>query len=290
VLLDTDIGLAGDIDDAMCLAYLLAQPACDLLGITTVSWDTEQKAMVASALCRAAGRRVPILPGAETPLLAPLPSVAQPETPGGGDPLLSRWDHDQVFPRGEAVEFMRRTVRRQPGEVVLLAIGPLTNVALLFAVDPEIPGLLKRLVTMSGMFAQPGTAAREWNALVDPHATAMVYRAAARAHRSVGLEITCEVTLEAREARLRLRGPRWPLLRELTEAWFGKTDHITFHDPLTAATIFDDSLCRFARGTVEVDPATGRTDWTAGGPASPHEIAIDADRKRFLDHYFSLVQ
>ena len=57
VLLDTDIG--SDIDDAVCLAYLLAQPACELLGITTVSGQPEQRAQIASAICKVAERSVP---------------------------------------------------------------------------------------------------------------------------------------------------------------------------------------------------------------------------------------
>ena len=67
VLFDTDIGT--DIDDAVCLAYLLAQPACELLGITTVSGEPTKRAMLASALCRAAGKDIPIFPGTEEPLL-----------------------------------------------------------------------------------------------------------------------------------------------------------------------------------------------------------------------------
>jgi inosine-uridine nucleoside N-ribohydrolase len=65
LLLDTDIG--SDIDDAVCLAYLLAQPECELLGITTVSGEPEKRAMLASALCKAAGKEPPILPGAARP-------------------------------------------------------------------------------------------------------------------------------------------------------------------------------------------------------------------------------
>ena len=67
VLLDTDIG--SDIDDAICLAYLLAKPECELLGITTVSGEPEKRAMLASAICRTAGRDIPIFPGAPLPLL-----------------------------------------------------------------------------------------------------------------------------------------------------------------------------------------------------------------------------
>ena len=59
VILDTDIG--SDIDDAICLAYLLSQPECDLLGITTVSGEVRERAKLASALCKTAGREVSIL-------------------------------------------------------------------------------------------------------------------------------------------------------------------------------------------------------------------------------------
>ena len=76
VLLDTDIG--SDIDDAVCLAYLLAQPECELLGITTVSGEVEKRAQIASALCRTAGRQVPIFPGTADPLLVP---QKQPQAP-----------------------------------------------------------------------------------------------------------------------------------------------------------------------------------------------------------------
>jgi len=67
VLLDTDIG--NDIDDAVALAYLLAQPACELLGVTTCTGDTRQRAALAAAVCDAAGREdVPIYAGAAGPI------------------------------------------------------------------------------------------------------------------------------------------------------------------------------------------------------------------------------
>ncbi len=293
VLLDTDIDILGDIDDVMCLAYLLAQPACDLLGISTVSWDTTRRAMVASALCKAAGRTVPIFPGAETPLLAPLPTFeAQPDDAERA--VLARWDHDETFPRGQASAFMRQSIRDHPGEVVLLAIGPLTNIALLFAVDPAIPRLLKGLVMMAGLFVReiPAAGPREWNAQLDPHATAMVYRASVATHRSVGLDVTFDMRLEAAEVQQRLHGAQ-TVLREMTNAWFQKTPRIIFHDPLAAATIFDDQICRFQRGQVAIElnhePLRGATFWTPGGSDAPHEIALEVDRARFFDHYFAIV-
>ncbi|MBM3957220.1 MAG: nucleoside hydrolase, partial [Gemmatimonadetes bacterium] len=201
ILFDTDIG--SDIDDAVCLAYLLAQPECELLGITTVSGEPHLRAMLASAMCRVAGRRVPVFPGAESPLLGPQrqPHVPQAEA-------LDRWEHDRDFPTGEAVEFLRRTVRAHPGEVTLLAVGPLTNVALLFGSDPDIPSLLGGLVLMNGVFASPPAGWRpvEWNAGCDPHAAAMVYRACAAGHRSIGLDVTCRVQMESARVRQKFRG------------------------------------------------------------------------------------
>lgn len=296
ILLDTDIDIVGDIDDAMCLAYLLAQPECDLLGITTVTWDTVQRAMVASAICKAAGRQVPIYPGVSTPLLVPLPSVSGTQPPQVEREVLDRWEHDETFPRGQAVEFMRQTIRAHPGEVVLLAIGPLTNVALLLAADPEIAGLLRGLVLMGGMFTSvvPGTGMREWNALVDPHATAMVYRAPVRWHRSVGLDITCDLHMSAADVRERLGGERPSLLRDMAELWFRKAGGITFHDPLTAATIFDESICRFEPGAVVVELESrrlqGLTYWNPSGDRPPHEVAVSLDPRRFFEHYFALVR
>ena len=76
LLLDTDIG--SSIDDAVCLAYLLAQSECELLGITTVSGDTVQRAMLASVMCKAAGKDIPIFPGAAVPLLV---ISQQPDVP-----------------------------------------------------------------------------------------------------------------------------------------------------------------------------------------------------------------
>jgi purine nucleosidase len=295
ILLDTDIDIIGDIDDAMCLAYLLAQPACELLGITTVSWATDKRAMVASALCKAASRRVPIFPGAETPLLVPLPVVESRQPYDIERAVLERWDHEEVFPRGQAIEFMRQTIRDQPGEVILLAIGPLTNIALLFAVDPELPRLLKGLVMMAGVFTSHGSGVnkREWNAMLDPHATAMVYRAAVDIHRSIGLNVTEQLKMSAAQVRQRLGGNRSQPLGNMVEAWFRTTDSITFHDPLAAATIFAPHICQFERGIVEVEFTSeqlrGLTYWTPATLGSRHEVATQVDGTMFVEHYFSVV-
>jgi inosine-uridine nucleoside N-ribohydrolase len=287
VLLDTDIG--SDIDDAVCLAYLLARPECDLLGITTVSGEPEHRAMLASALCNVAGKQIPIFPGVEAPLLG---RQRQPRAPQAA--ALSRWTHDQEFPHGQAIEFMRQTIRAHPGEVTLLAIGPMTNVALLFAVDPEIPALLKRLVLMCGVFTNrlPRVGPLEWNAICDPHAAALVYRASAAVHRSIGLDVTCQVTMDVREVRERFTAELLRPVLDFAEVWFRERPRITFHDPLAAATIFEERICVCERGTVEVELASerlgGLTHWTPGGEDARHEVALEVDGARFFEHYFSV--
>lgn len=288
VLLDTDIG--SDIDDAVALAYLLAQPECDLLGITTVSGEATQRAQLASALCKVAGKDIPIFPGREAPLLV---RQRQPHAPQAA--ALSRWAHQRDYPAGEAVQFLRQTIRMHPGEVTLLAIGPLTNIAALFAVDEELPFLLKGLVLMCGMFANrlDGVGPLEWNALLDPHAAAIVYRGGAKIHRSVGLDVTEQVKLSATEVRQRFQTTLLQPVLDFAEVWFESRPAITFHDPLAAATLFDDQICQFERGQIEVELASehqaGLTHWH-GHQEGCHEVAMSVDGPRFFEHYFSVVK
>jgi len=287
VLLDTDIG--SDIDDAVCLAYLLANPACDLLGITTVSGQPVERAKMASAMCRVAGRDIPIYPGADDPFFVKQRQPAAPQAAA-----LERWPHETNFPHGEAVEFLRRTIRANPGEVVLLPIGPLTNIATLFMADREIPSLLKGLVMMNGTFAnRTGTPTLEWNALLDPAATALVFNVRTQVHRSVGLNVTQQVTMPAAEVRRRFQAPLLRPVLDFAEVWFRHAEVITFHDPLAATTIFDETICRFERGRVEVEMLSerlgGHTSWTPD-PQGPHEVAMDVDPARFFAHYFSFLE
>lgn len=287
VLFDTDIGT--DIDDAVCLAYLLAQPSCELLGITTVSGEASKRAMLASALCRTAGKDVPIYPGAEDPLL-----IAQRQPKAQQADALSDWPHSSTFPHGSAVEFLRQTIRAHPGEVTLLAVGPLTNVGLLFRTDPEIPSLLKGLVLMCGQFfgRTGGRGPVEWNASCDPHAAAIVYRSAVATHRSHGLDVTHQVRMPAREVRARFQAPLLRPVAAFAEVFFQRRDEITFHDPLAATTIFDDGICAFARGNAQVElesrQLAGYTHWQADGVAGPHQVADRVDPDRFFAHYFSV--
>jgi len=284
LLLDTDIG--SDIDDAVCLAYLLANPNCELLGITTVTGEAEVRASLASALCQVAGKSIPIYPGREEPLL-----IAQQQPTAPQAAALSRWPHETNFPRGQAVEFLRQTIRAAPGEIILLTIGPLTNIAALFAADEEIPALLKGLVLMCGAYHQPAeTDPPEWNARLDPTATAIVYHAAVKIHRSIGLDVTQQVRMPAPAVRERFQAPLLRPVLDFAEVWFEHADTMTFHDPLAAATIFDESICGFERSQVTIELSqehlAGMTRWTPD-PQGKHEVALTVKPERFFEHYFS---
>jgi purine nucleosidase len=288
ILLDTDIG--SDIDDAAALAYLLAHPQAELLGITTVSGEVQQRAMLVSALCRAAGQDIPIYPGRSEPLLVP---QRQEEVQQAA--ALDHWSHETSFPSGHAIPFLIDTIHAHPGEITLLAIGPLTNVAALLAADPQIPALLKGLVMMCGIFTNrlAGEGPLEWNALLDPHATAITYHHPFPVHRSIGLDVTVQVKMSAEEVRRRFHAPLLRPVLDFAEVWFQQVDILTFHDPLAAVTLFDEAVCGFERGRVEVELAShqlaGMTHWTPS-PDGPHEVALSVDADRFFEQFFSVFE
>ena len=221
--------------------------------------------------------------------------------------VLPRFPHrsPEEFAPNTAVEFMRQQINARPGEITLLAVGPMTNLGLLFALDPDIPKKLKRLVLMCGIFfyKQPPLWANhnEFNALCDPHATAIVYRSLVADHLSLGIDVTARCTMpsELCVEKFREIGGSLSVVSAATEIWgddwgaHGKT--VAFHDPLTAAVIFNPSLCQYAEGEVTVELLStnerirGATLFDADAPNKPHRIAIDVDPERFLAEYFDVV-
>ncbi len=290
VLFDTDIG--SDIDDALALAYLLREPRCELLGITTVTGEPARRAEMVSAVCRHAGRDdIPIHVGVSVPLLIPQPQPRAPQAEA-----LGNWPRNRFSNNPTAIEFLRQTIRAHPGEITLLAVGPLTNIGLLFAADPEISSLLQSLVLMGGRFftAQGG----EWNAIGDPHATAIVYGGGTQAwpprHVSYGLDVTSRCVMPADECRRRFTASVLEPVRDFAEVWFRHQPRITFHDPLAAVGIFDPDVCRYRQGRVVVSTTVPTAGWTVfqpvkNGEPAPHTVACDVDADRFFNRYFSIV-
>jgi purine nucleosidase len=292
VLLDTDIG--SDIDDAVALAYLLKQPQCELVGITTVTGHPDVRAMLASAICRTAGRPdIPIHVGTEQPLFVPprQKSVQQAEA------LTAEWPHQAYTKENTAIKFLRDTIRSQPGELTLLTIGPLTNIALLFMLDPELPGMLKQLVMMGGRYT---TRARdgnllEWNILCDPHAAARVFASPVPRLIAVGLDVTMQCQMDAAECRRRFAAAGGPLAptAAMAEVWFRHVPAITFHDPLAAALIFQPTLCSLEDTHIKVELVNphlcGLTYQRNDLESTPHQVAAAVNPDAFFDHYYATV-
>jgi len=287
ILFDTDIG--SDIDDAVCLAFLLANPQSELLGITTVTSEPVKRAKLASVLCKIADKDIPIYPGAANPLLIP-----QLQTSAKQAGALRKWEHKKNFPEGEAIEFLRSIIRKYPGEVILLTIGPLTNIGLLFALDPEIPFLLKGLYSMCGNFLRrdKNLPKLEWNAMGDYHASAIVYNSREKIHRSFGLDVTSKVTMKKNEfkEKFSIHDLFKPVV-DFSKAWFEEWDGVTFHDPLVAVAIFDKNVCGYEKGIVEIElekkKERGLTKWKPDSKGK-HEIAIKVDPNKFFENYFSV--
>jgi purine nucleosidase len=288
VLLDTDIG--SDIDDAVALAYLLRQPRCELLGITTVSGEPDKRASIADAVCRAAGRDdIPIHVGVENPLLR---TPHQTEA-SHYDALGDRWPHRQFGKDNTAVDFLRETIRSRPGEITLLTVGPLTNIALLFALDLELPKLLRSVVAMGGQFfTRPADGRAEWNILCDPHAAAMVL--AACPVTAVGLDVTTKCQMRPDECRTRFAKAGGPLepVAAMAESWFTHTPKLTFHDPLAAALIFEPKLCKTVVSALTVElisPNTLGQTLLRSESGPKHRIANSVDADAFFAHYFEII-
>lgn len=172
---DTDPGF----DDWMAWALLEADPLFDVLGVSVVAGNAPLPRTLANALAIRAlhGFTTPVYAGCDRPLSQPqvtardILGVHGMATTG---PLLP--EVDAAPAPGHGVQAMIDAVRAHPGEVTLLAVGPLTNVAAAFALAPELPGLLQQLVIMGGStVGGNATAAAEFNIWADPEAAARVF-------------------------------------------------------------------------------------------------------------------
>jgi len=288
VILDTDIG--SDIDDALALAYLLKEPRCELMGVTTVTGEANLRAEMCSAICENLGRGdVPIHVGCDRGMLVDLPQKHAQQAAA-----LGAWQRRAFATNNTAVEFLRATIRANPGEITLFAIGPMTNLGVLFATDPEIPALLRQVVLMCGMFFIPGG---EWNAVNDPHATAIAYGNTTHAkpprHVSYGIDVTRKCVWSAEECRERFRNiPALAPVRDFAEVWFERAPHVTFHDPLAAVCIFHPDICEHQAGEVKISLHEPTLGWTVfhGKADGPHLVAREVDVPRFFDTYISTLR
>lgn len=280
VLLDTDIG--GDIDDAICLAYLLKEPNCKLLGITTVCGEPERRASVANAICKTVNRDIPIVAGLDT-TLQPVPVYPTPD----GAAALASWEHD-VYEKLDAPAFMYEMIKANPHEIVLLGIGNMTNIATLFNTYPDSPSLLKGLYVMNGYFGQEELpeAYYNWNSWADPLASQIVFASKVAVNRAITLEITDKLTIEAAKARdlLPADSDLMKAVFDFGNAWLESSNKLTLHDPLAAVCIFHPDVCQFEKGIVRVEThevmSMGGTSFRASLNGNV-EISREVDAERF---------
>lgn len=289
IILDTDLGT--DIDDSFTIAYLLAQKKCDLLGITTVSGEAVKRAEMASAICINAGRGdVPIYPGADLPLVRPILQDRANQYP-----KIAEFVYRSDFIPNTAVDFMRKSIRENPGEVTLLAIGPLTNVALLFCIDPEIPSLLKRLVIMGGCFNQkdPQNPLIEWNVRCDPHASRIVYDRAPKDFWAIGADVTRGVFIPKELHTPYLDIPFLKPVFKFAEEWFTRSDRVSYHDPLAAVMIFEPELFEYTRVNAEVlvdAPELYGANNVENTPDGKIKAVTSVDTAAFFKHFFGVFE
>ena len=177
MILDVDTG----IDDSLALLYTVASPEAELVAVTCVSGNVEARQVATNTLAvlELAGRSdVEVAVGREVPLERPLETtpethgshgIGHAELPAPGRPVSDR----------HGVDVIVEEARRRPGEITLVTLGPLTNVAVALEREPALPRLLRGYVFMGGAFGVSGntTPTTEWNLHCDPEAARIVFRA-----------------------------------------------------------------------------------------------------------------
>ncbi len=279
VILDTDIGT--DIDDAFALALIMSSPELELLGVTTVSGDTAARARLAAKFLWEAGgewRQVPVVAG--------VPGPAQPIE-------QTRWADGFVSPQileESAVDFLRGQFYRFPGEITLIAIGELTNVAALLKADPMMAKKINRIVLMGGAIArgyEPGSKPdREWNIKSNPTAARAVFESGIPILMAP-LDVTAMLQLVAamRSHIFNQDTPVTNSLATLYHLWNRETP--TLFDPMAVAMAINPSLCQTKKLAIEVD-RQGFTRVVGDQPANA-TVGMETDPARFFEFYLSRV-
>jgi len=181
LILDVDTG----IDDSLALLYAAASPDAELVAVTCVSGNVDARQVATNTLdiLELAGRGdVEVALGREVPLVRPLETTPETHGPRGIGHAELPASRSKLSDR-HAVDLLIEEARRRPGELTLVTLGPLTNLAVAVLREPELPRLYRRYVLMGGAYRSPGNTAptTEWNINVDPDAAKVVFSAWAAA-------------------------------------------------------------------------------------------------------------
>jgi inosine-uridine nucleoside N-ribohydrolase len=293
VVLDCDPGH----DDAIALLLALASPEVELVGVTTVSGNQTVDKTTANALriLELAGRpEIPVSAGADRPLVRERFVAAYVHGESGLDgPDLPP---AKGAPTGKhAVEFIAEALAERP--LTLVPTGPLTNVALLLALHPELAERIERIVLMGGAIAEGNvTPAAEFNIWADPEAARRVFENGGDL-TMVGLDVTHRAPMtRAHAERLRASGrvgravaELWDFFSAFHRRTYGSEDS-PVHDALAVAHVVRPGLVATRHLRVDVDTESelsrGRTlvdlYGRMGKPANAH-VAVDVDGTAFLE-------
>jgi purine nucleosidase len=292
------------IDDALALILALKSPEVQVLGITTVAGNAPVEMTSANARrvleCLDAGD-IPVAMGAANPLNHPLEDALSYHGPDG----LANCDlppPEQPLYPAKAWDFLAWSVSSAPREVTLVATGPLTNVAYAFKRNPELPGLLARLVLMGGAYRLTPygegnrTLYAEFNIWQDPEAAHIVFHSGVDIF-AVGLDVTMApaACLNGQHLEQIKTGhtPAAHLVAQLVEYDVKYHGCCRMHDPLALATLLDASLLDFTLARVEVIKGNG---WDRGvtrilpsGSSQLIHVASAVDGPRFLKLFLSRI-
>lgn len=264
ILFDTDPG----IDDALAILLALASPELIVEGLSIVHGNCSLAQGTKNALAvleLANASHVPVAMGCELPLVQP--SLLAPETHGATGLGYAVLPEPCTSPIGQhGVDFLIGQILASPGEITLVAIGPLTNVALAIRQEPRIVHALKELIVMGGAIRYEGntTALAEFNTYVDPHAAQIVYQAGIQT-TLVPLDVTYQCVLTPGDVN-RLLKTDSPITRFVADATrfymefhdqYQKIEGCVINDPLALALSFAPELCAYQELFVDVDLSGG---------------------------------
>jgi purine nucleosidase len=312
LLIDCDTG----IDDALALLYACASPEADIVGVGCVAGNVELPDVVRNTLAvlELAGRgEVEVAAGRAAPIVRPLRIADDTHGPTGLGYARLPPPVAGPGPR-DAAEMMVASARARPGELTLVTLGPLSNVAVALELEPELPRLLKRLVMMVGAYRSPGNTAptMEWNAGVDPEALAATIagweRSDAPLPVAFGLDVTerakmtpahldrlAEVAGDPADAMVRFLGDALRFYFEFHSRYDGFYGAF-IHDALVVAAALDPALATTEALTVEVELegrwTTGETvtDWRRQWGRPPNvDVAVEADSGAFFERFVERV-
>lgn len=282
VIIDTDPG----VDDALALLLAMRSPELKIEGITPVAGNVPLDLTLPNALrmVEVAGRAdIPVAAGSPEPLMRRLVTAEYVHGENGLDGAVFPEPALRPVPE-RAPEFIRRVVRAHPGEVTLIPIGPLTNVAAALRSDPELAKMVRGITMMGGSLSGGNvTPAAEFNVYVDPEAARIVFQSGIPI-TMVGLDVTRKTTLTEEHVRT-LETHSHPVSQAAAKIARHVIEHArregfllgpNMHDPLAVASFLEPSLLKLEKYYVDVETSG---ELTAGETLGYSPVAGDLRRR-----------